>query len=164
VVLEGKVLPQKTLSIAGSQTKPVFFDMTVESFRTAGGRAGWNVASVDTQITPFILEDEAGQIWISAERDQVVVKGGWMEHGASGQSGRARYSARLIAPGDTVRVRGEVFEPRRAPVDRGLRATEEQPLEILFRKRGVPPVQQPVRDLAEAKPSRKDKRRASRGK
>lgn len=165
VVLEGKVLPRKTLSIPGSPTKPVFFDLTVESFRSVGGRAGWNVAGVDVQITPFILEDEAGQIWISAERDQVVVKGGWIERGASGRSGRARYSARLIAPGDTVRVRGEVFEPRRAPVNRGLRATGERPLEILFRKRGDPALAQQMASSAEeSKPPRGDRRRASRKK
>jgi hypothetical protein len=158
VVVEGRVLPHKTLSIPSSPTKPVFFDLTVESFRSVGGRPGWNVASVDTQIMPFILEDDAGQIWISAERDQVVVKGGWIEHGASS---RARYSARLIAPGDTVRVRGEVFESRRAPVGRGLRATEERPLEILFRKRGDPALaQQGARSAEEAKPPPKNKRRA----
>lgn len=165
VVLEGRVLPHKTLSIAGSPTKPVFFDLTVESFRAAGGRAGWNVDGVDIQIAPFILEDDTGQIWIDAERDQVVVKGGWIERGASGRSGRARYSARLIAPGDIVRVRGEVFEPRRAPAERGLRASDDRPLEILFRKRGDPAEARQVAGRAgETKAPREGRRRASRKK
>ncbi len=141
VVLEGKVIAEKALSIPGSQTRPVFYDMMLESFRAADGRgrAGWNVDRVDLKVESFILEDETGSFWISIDRDQVVVKGGWNERGVAGRSGLARYSARLIAPGDTVRVRGEVFEPRRAPVARGLRAPKDGLLEILFRKRGAPP-------------------------
>jgi len=167
VVLEGKVvLADKALSIPGSQSRPVFYDMILESFRAPDGRgrAGWNVDRVDVQIASFILEDEAGRIWISVDRDQVVVKGGWNERGMAGRGGRARYSARLIAPGDIVRVRGEVFEPRRAPVDRGLRAPNEGLLEILFRKRGKPvPAPEAVSD-ADEKPQSRKKRQAKRRK
>jgi hypothetical protein len=161
VVVEGKVVADKALSIAGSQTRPIFYDMTVESFRALDGRGrpGWNVDRVDTQIASFILEDEAGRMWIAVDRDHVVVKGGWTELGASG-GGRARYSARLIAPGDIVRVRGEVFQPKRAPVDRGLRAPDEGVLEILFRKRGQPA---PEAKPAEAtQPRRAGKRQKKR--
>ena len=166
VVLEGRVVADKALSIPGSQTRPVFYDMTLESFRAPDGRgrAGWNVDRVDVQIASFILEDEAGRFWISVDKDQVVVKGGWKEHGMAGRSGRARYSARLIAPGDIVRVRGEVFEPRRAPVDRGLRAPKEGLLEILFRKRGEPaPAPEAISDEKE-KPRGRGKRQAKRRK
>ncbi len=165
VVLEGKVvLADKALSIPGSQSRPVFYDVTLESFRTGDdgrGRPGWSVDRVDLQITSFILEDEAGRIWVSVDRDQVVVKGGWNERGITGRSGRARYSARLIAPGDIVRVRGEVFEPRRsAPVDRGLRAPKEGLLEILFRKRGKPvPAPEVISDEDE-KPRSRGKRQS----
>jgi hypothetical protein len=163
VVLEGKVVADKVLSIPGSQTRPVYYDMILESFRTPeGGRGpGWNVDRVDVQIASFILEDEAGRIWISVDRDQVVVKGGWNEHGMAGRSGRARYSARLIAPGDIVRVRGELFEPRRAPVDRGVRAPQEGRLEILFRKRGqaVPAPEAIPAHGEKPRPARKSKRK-----
>jgi len=158
VVLEGKVVADKALSIPGSQTRPVFYDITVESFRSAGGRAGWNVDRVDVQIASFILEDAAGRIWISVDRDQVAVKGGWSETGMAGRSGRARYSARLIAPGDIVRVRGEVFTPRHAPVERGLRAPAKGRLEILFRKRGTPPPPPAAISDADEKPRGRDKR------
>ena len=149
VVLEGRVVADKTLSIPGSQTRPVFYDMTVESFRALDGRGrpGWNVDRVDVQIASFILEDDAGRIWISVDRDQVAVKGGWNESGAAGRSGRARYSARLIAPGDIVRVRGEV----------GL-------LEILFRKRGKPVPATEAQSDEDEKPRRKGKRQANRKK
>jgi hypothetical protein len=110
--------------------------MSVESFRAVPGGRGrfaWMVDRADVQIVPFVLEDEAGKIWIHAERDHVIVKGGWMERGAIGKEAVGRYQARVITPGDKIRVRGELYEPRRAPVARGLRATKERPLEILFR-------------------------------
>jgi hypothetical protein len=137
VVVEGTVTdPPKTLSIPGSQVRPVFYDMSVESYRAVPGGRGrfaWMVDRADVQIVPFVLEDEAGRIWIDAERDHVVVKGGWLERGAIGKKAVGRYHARVIAPGDKVRVRGEFYQPRRAPVDRGVRATKDRPLEILFR-------------------------------
>jgi hypothetical protein len=163
VVLEGRVVADKALSIPGSQTRPVFYDMLLESFRALDGRGrpGWNVDRVDVQIVSFVLEDEAGRIWINVDRDQVVVKGGWNERGVAGRGGAARYSARLIAPGDIVRVRGEVFEPKRAPVDRGLRAPKDGLLEILFRKRGKPEAA-PVSVEAEKPPQRRGKTKKRR--
>jgi hypothetical protein len=143
VVLEGKVTEApKTLSIPGSQVRPVFYDLVFESYRAVPGGRGrfaWLVDRADLQIVPFVLEDEAGRIWIHPERDQAIVKGGWRDAGTIGRNAVGRYHARLIAPGDTVRVRGEVYEPRRAPVSRGLRAPKARPLEILFRARGNPP-------------------------
>jgi hypothetical protein len=140
VVVEGRVKEApKTLTIPGSQVRPVFYDMVFESYRAVPGGRGrfaWLVDRSDVQLVPFVLEDEAGRIWIHPERDRAIVKGGWMERGAIGRNAVGRYQARVIGPGDTVRVRGEVYEPRRAPVDRGLRATKERPLEILFRARG----------------------------
>ena len=130
------------LTIPGSRVRPVFHDTVFESYRAVPGGRGrfaWMVDRSELQIVPFVLEDDAGQMWIHAEREHVIVKGGWMERGAIGKNAVGRYSARVIAPGDTVRVRGEVYEPRRAPVNRGLRATKERPLEILFRARGEPP-------------------------
>lgn len=164
VVLEGKVVAEKALSIPGSQTRPIFYDMILESFRAADGRgrAGWNVDRVDLQVTSFLLEDEAGRFWIHVDRDQVVVKGGWNERGVAGRSGLARYSARLIAPGDTVRVRGEVFAPKRAPVERGLRAPKEGLLEILFRKRGERAPAPETKREVEASPRRQGKQKAKR--
>jgi hypothetical protein len=143
VVVEGKVKEgPKTLSMPGTQVRPVFYDMVHESYRAVPGGRGrfaWMVDRADVQIVPFVLEDEAGQMWINAERDHVAVKGGWIERGAIGKNAVGRYHARLIAPGDTIRVRGELYEPRRAPVERGVRASKERPLEILFRSRGEPP-------------------------
>lgn len=143
VVVEGTVREAgKTLAIPGSEVRPVFYDMTFESFRAVPGGRGrhaWMVDRADLQIVPFVLEDEAGRLWISAEREKVVVKGGWFERGTTGRSATGRFSARVIVPGDRVRVRGEAFEPKRAPVDRGLRAGKERPLEILFRARGEAP-------------------------
>ena len=143
VVVEGQVKEApRTLPIPGSQVRPVFYDAVFESYRAVPGGRGrfaWMTDRSDLQIVPFVLEDEAGRMWIHAEREHVIVKGGWLERGAVGKNAVGRYHARVIVPGDIVRVRGEVYEPRRAPVERGLRATKERPLEILFRKRGVPP-------------------------
>jgi hypothetical protein len=142
VVVEGKVVADRTLSIPGSTTRPVFYDIVYESFRAVPGgrgRAGWNADRTATQIVPFLLEDEAGRIWIEAESDEVEVKGGRIEIGTTGRNAAGRYNARLIMPGDVVRVRGEVFKPRKAPVERGLRAGADRPLEILLRQQGVPP-------------------------
>jgi hypothetical protein len=150
VVVEGKVNVKegsKLLSIPGSPVRPVFYDMSVESYRAVPGGRGrfaWMVDRADVQIVPFVLEDEAGQVWIHAERDHAIVKGGWIERGALGKKAVGRFQARVIAPGDTVRVRGEVYEPRRAPVNRGLRASKDRPLEILFRARGEAPPPQPA--------------------
>jgi hypothetical protein len=69
----------------------------------------------------------------------VVVKGGWLARGVIGRTTVGRYHARLIAPSDTIRLRGEFYESRRAPVEWGVRASKERPLEILFRSRGEPP-------------------------
>jgi hypothetical protein len=149
VVVEGKVAESgKTLSIPGSQVRPIFYDAVFESYRAVPGGRGrfaWMVDRADVQVVPFVLEDEAGRIWINPERDHVVVKGGWTERGAVGKNAVGRYHARVIAPGDLIRVRGEVYEPRRAPVDRGLRASKERPLEILFRARGEPPPAEPAK-------------------
>ena len=146
VVVEGKVIAERTLSIPGSTSRPVFYDMVLESFSAVPGgrgRAGWNADRSVTQIAPFLLEDEAGRIWIEADRDQSVVKGGRIELGTTGRAATGRYNARLIMPGDVVRVRGEVFRPRRAPAERGLRAAKDRPLEILVRRLGEPPPPEP---------------------
>src|SRR6266545_506518 len=101
VVVEGKVKEAlKTLSIPGSQVRPVFYDMVFESYRAVPGGRGrfaWMVDRADLQIVPFVLEDEGGRIWIDAERDHVVVKGGWIERGAIGKAAVGRYQTRLIA-------------------------------------------------------------------
>jgi len=143
VVVEGRVVAvDRTLSIPGSQSRPVFHDTAFESYRAVPGgrgRAAWQMDRLDRQLVPFLIEDEAGQILIHADREEVEVKGGRREMGTSGKHATGRYSARLILPGDVVRVRGEAFEPKRSPVPRGLRATADRPLEILFRKEGAPP-------------------------
>lgn len=148
VVVEGTVKEGlKTLSIPGSHARPVFYDMVFESYRAVPGGRGrfaWMVDRSDVQIVPFVLEDEAGRLWINAERDHVLVKGGWIERGTIGKKAVGRFAARTISPGDKVRVRGEVYEPRRAPVERGVRATKERPLEILFRAHGEPPPADPA--------------------
>src|SRR5262249_4056254 len=89
VVVEGKVKEgPKTLSMPGALVRPVFYDMVHESYRAVPGGRGrfaWMVDRADVQIVPFILEDEAGRLWIHAERDHVVVKGGSMASGAIGK-------------------------------------------------------------------------------
>jgi hypothetical protein len=158
VVVEGRVEAEKTLSIPGSATRPVFCDIAFESFRAVAGgrgRVGWIPDRADIQVVPFVLCDEAGKIWINAERDELVVKGGSHETGTTGRNATGRYSARLIMPGDIIRVRGEVYSPKRAPVERGLRASKDHPLEILFRRRGEAPEPAPEA----APPEKKSKRR-----
>src|SRR5512134_4073750 len=95
VVVEGKVKEApKTLTIPGAQVRPVFYDMVFESYRAVPGGRGrfaWMVDRADVQIVPFVLEDEAGRIWIDAERDHVVVKGGWTEQGSIGKKAVGRY-------------------------------------------------------------------------
>ena len=144
-VVEGRVVAvDRTLSIPGSPSRPVFHDTAFESYRAVPGgrgRAAWQVDRIDRQIVPFLVEDEAGQILVDVDREEVLVKGGRREVGTTGKHATGRYSARMIFPGDVIRVRGEAFEPKRSPVPRGLRATVDRPLEILFRKEGSPPAE-----------------------
>ena len=159
VVVEGRVVAvDRTLSIPGSPSRPVFHDTSFESFRAVPGgrgRAAWQVDRTDRQIVPFLVEDEAGRIFVDVDRDDVEVKGGRREMGSTGKHATGRYSARMIFPGDVIRVRGEAYEPKRSPVPRGLRATKERPLEILFRKEGTPPAE----PVAEPAPPRAAKRK-----
>jgi hypothetical protein len=145
VVVEGRVVVvDRTLSIPGSPSRPVFYDAAFESFRAVPGgrgRAAWQTDRSDRQIVPFLVEDEAGQILVQVDREEVEVKGGRRETGTTGKHATGRYSARLIFPGDVIRVRGEVFAPKRSPVPHGLRAAKDRPLEILFRKEGPPPAE-----------------------
>ena len=64
----------------------------------------------------------------------------------------------MFFPGDVIRVRGEAFEPKRSPVPRGLRATVDRPLEILFRKEGAPPAE-PVAAPEPPRAARKKRRK-----
>ncbi|HEY3351720.1 MAG TPA: hypothetical protein VGQ83_00605 [Polyangia bacterium] len=162
VVVEGRVVADRTLSIPGSRSRPVYHDTSFESYRTVAGgrgRAAWVVDRKDEQVVPFVLEDDAGRILVSAEREQVVVKGGRREIGSTGRNATGRFLSRMILPGDVVRVRGEVFEPRRAAAPRGLRATRDRPLEILFRREGAPPEadEQPAAPPPERRGKRKQR-------
>jgi hypothetical protein len=163
VVVEGRVVvADRTLSIPGSMRRPVYHDTSFESYRTVAGgrgRAAWVVDRKDEQVVPFVLEDDAGQILISAEREQVVVKGGRREIGSTGRNATGRYLSRMILPGDVVRVRGEVFEPRRAAAPRGLRATRDRPLEILYRRAGAPPEADEQPAASPPPPDRRGKRK-----
>ena len=162
VVVEGRVVVvERRLSIPGSQSRPVFHETSFESFRPVPGgrgRAAWQVDRVDRQIVPFLVEDEAGQIFVDVDREEVDVKGGRREMGGTGKNAKGRYSARMIFPGDVIRVRGEAYEPKRSPVPRGLRATRDKPLEILFRKEGVAPAE----PVAEPEPQRAAKKKHKR--
>jgi hypothetical protein len=143
VVVEGRVVAvDRTLSIPGSTSRPVFHETAFESFKAVPGgrgRAAWQVDRIDRQVVPFLVEDEAGRILVDVDREEVEVKGGRREVGSTGKNAQGRYSARMIFPGDVIRVRGEAYEPKRSPVPRGLRAGTDRPLEILFRKEGDPP-------------------------
>ncbi|MEK6608817.1 MAG: hypothetical protein AABZ30_14245 [Myxococcota bacterium] len=140
-VVEGRVVAEKRLVIAGSQTRPVWLDMTVEVYTTgsrARGRAMWIPRKAEQQIVAFAVEDEGGRVWIDAtDRSRIAVRGGRREIGSSGKRGTSRYVARFIAPGDVVRVRGEVRAARKGEgAGKALRPPEGRPLEILFRKAG----------------------------
>jgi hypothetical protein len=162
VVVEGRVVAvDRTLSIPGSPSRPVYHETSFESFRAVPGgrgRAAWQVDRVDRQIVPFLVEDEAGQILIDADREEVAVKGGRSEMGSTGKNAQGRFSSRMILPGDVIRVRGEAFEPKRSPVPRGLRAAEDRPMEILFRREGVPPAEPVAAPAPAAKKKKKGKR------
>lgn len=139
-VVEGRVWSEKPLVFSGSESRPIYFDRSVESFTTGSrgrGRPMWIPSAAEEQITPFSLEDETGRLWVAAERAAVRVAGGHREVGTFGKTNRSRYVARLILPGDRVRVRGWVDQARKGePNGLVLRARPGQVLEILFRGNG----------------------------
>src|SRR5262249_61438199 len=102
VVVEGTVKEGlKTLSIPGSHVRPVFYDMVFESYRAVPGGRGrfaWMVDRSDVQIVPFVLEDEAGRMWINGERDHVLVRGGGGGRGTAGQKAGGGERARRSRP------------------------------------------------------------------
>ncbi len=138
-VVEGRVVAPHTLSIAGSQSRPVWFDMTIESYRTGDrgrGRPMWIPSSADDQVVPFALDDGTGTVWVAAAKGSYVVGGSVRrEVGLVGKRGTSRFVANLILPGDVVRVRGDVGDATEGePPGKVLRGSAKRPLQILFRK------------------------------
>ena len=139
-VIEGRVVADKTLSVPGSDTRPIYFDMVVETYTTGSrgrGRPMWIPSKAEEQVVPFVIEDESGRAWIAAELPATHMKGGWRQTATTGKKGTSRFVARFIAPGDVVRVRGQVTAARKtegAPL--ALRGGERAPLVVLFRRRG----------------------------
>ena len=144
-VVEGRVVAPRTLSIAGSPSRPVWFDMTVESYQTGNrgrGRPMWIPTSADQQVVPFAIDDGTGTVWVAAAAGAYRIGGGVRrEVGRAGRRSGSRFVASLILPGDVVRVRGEVGDALGdEPPGKVLRGSAQRPLEILFRKAGRTPV------------------------
>lgn len=139
VTIQGRIVAERTLSIAGSQARPVWFDMTLETYQTGNrgrGRPMWIPSKAEEQMAPFALDDGTGKIWILAESGGVEVSGAHREVGQVGKRATRRFIARMLIPGDEVRVRGNLGESRRGdPEGILLRGTVDRPIQILVRRR-----------------------------
>jgi hypothetical protein len=142
IVIEGRAVAEKPLVLSGSQSRPIWYDMSVEAFQTPSrgrGRAMWQPSAAEERVTPFHLEDASGRAWIAAERGAVRVSGGRREVGQAGKRATGRYVARLFEEGAVVRIRGMVRQAVRAEPDGTVvYGTPERPLEILVRKHATP--------------------------
>jgi hypothetical protein len=137
VVVEGRVVADRTCPLAFSPSRPVWFEMTVEAYQSGSrgrGRPMWIPQQAEEKIVPFSVEDGTGRVRVAAEQGGYRVGGARREVGQAGQKGNRRYVAQIIAVGDVVRVRG-VADPGEDG-SAVLRATPEQPLEILLRRAG----------------------------
>jgi len=142
VVVEGKVLAEATVKVPGTDHDAVYHETVTEEWKKGirQGRAMWTPMAGDEELTPFWLEDAGGRVWVKPGEQAVRVKGGRDERGEGKRQG-TRYVTRYIAPGDVVRVRGVVAQPKpgkKGRVRPGLEivGTDAEPMIILFRKRG----------------------------
>jgi hypothetical protein len=140
-VIEGRVVPsEKLIPITGSDTRCVFLDVSFENFQTGSrgrGRAMWVPQEASEQIVGFFVEDDSGRVFVQADRATTEVRGGRRERGTTGKKATSRYVARYLAPGDVVRVKGEVAPtPKRSLGDRVVRAAKGGRMIVLFRRAG----------------------------
>ncbi|MDD5306377.1 MAG: hypothetical protein PHU25_03570 [Deltaproteobacteria bacterium] len=117
LVVEGKVAVERPLTLPGSATKCVYYDILNEAFETGArgrGRKMWVPKHAEQKITGFFVDDGTGRVWVAAETATADVRGGKTELGVIGKKGNARYVARLVQEGFVVRVKGLADKARAA--------------------------------------------------
>lgn len=141
VVVEGRVVADdKLIPVTGSDTRCVFLDVSFENFQTGSrgrGRPMWVPKEAAEQIVGFFVQDDSGRVWVHADRADTEVRGGRRERGTTGKKATSRYVARFVAPGDVVRVKGEVVPTNKKGLgDRIVKAPSGEKLIVLFRRAG----------------------------
>lgn len=122
-IIEGTVVASSLLTLPGSGTQCVYYDVLNEVFRRGArgaGRKMWLARSVYQKLAGFFLKDDTGQVWVTADGPEVRTSKAAVESGLLGTKATARYSARLVRDGAMVRIRGRVDEPRRGEPKDGL--------------------------------------------
>lgn len=149
-IVEGKAVSDASIKVPGTDHDAVYHETVTEEFKAGirQGRAMWTPVAGDEELTPFWLEDASGRVFVNPlgrsprapSEPAVKVSGGRSERGEGKRRG-SRYITRYIAPGDVVRVRGLVAQPKpgkKGRVRPGLEivGTDAAPMQILFRRRG----------------------------
>jgi len=111
VIVQGKLVADKLTTVPGTDIRCAFFWMMTEIWDriTPGrGRKMWIPQESRQGTSGFYLDDGTGRVWISAEPLKTELRGGWSDGGPVGKKGTARYLARTLKEGDTVRATGTV--------------------------------------------------------
>lgn len=138
VVVEGKVVGHQTVPLGVAHLACVWYDNLVETMKAGmrGSRALWFVERAECRFAGFFVEDESGgRIWVTGDPRELDIRGARRLTGFMNKPSTERFTAHVIQPGMTVRVRGvigarEKNDPAQCAV---LRATPQTPVEILVR-------------------------------
>jgi len=131
----GRVVPMQTMAAPLSGRPCVFYDITVEQYRSNGRSSGsWHTILRERRGVPFLVEDGSGRALVDPEGAQIAVvhdsttRSGTLDdaspqeeallarHGLKSQgwvlNKRLRYNEGVFEPGETVAVLGAgVREP-----------------------------------------------------
>lgn len=138
VVVEGKVVAHQTIPLGVAHLACVWYDNLVETMKAGmrGTRALWFVERAECRFAGFFVEDASGgRVWLTGDPRELEIRGARRLTGFMNKPATERFTAHVIQPGMTVRIRGVVAarersDPGQCPV---LRAAYATPLEILVR-------------------------------
>ncbi len=139
VVIEGEILSNNELSLPGTGTRCVYFDMVTEVYKKGPrgkGRPLWLPLKADRRCAGFMVGEGNEEVWICDDVQAIIVNNGVHEAGQPPKKEFRRYSACMLQKGNRVKIRGLVDEPRQGEPSGVLviRPTRRDIIEILRRK------------------------------
>jgi hypothetical protein len=137
----GVVACDKQITVPGTQHKCAFYWVLTEVWDHGArgrGRKMWIPEKAEQGCAEFWIEDDKGKVLVENKPVETELKGGWSETGLIGKKGKHRYTARLIKPGDTVKVTGVVTPLKRgkAEISFSLAPSEKRALVLKVKKKG----------------------------
>jgi hypothetical protein len=111
VVIRGTIVPGERIVVPHAGVSCVGFDLLEESFGTGArgrGRPMWLPKKAEIKICRFALADGSGEVRIDLRGSDLVILGARSISGVGGARKRQRYTARVLDPGDLVKIRGMV--------------------------------------------------------